>query len=560
MMTEFGTEPSFRAYLQILRRRKWWVGLAAALGLAASLAFSLTAHKQYSATAQLLVQPSINASGVGVTQPQPVTQTEVETELQLVTSAPVQQAVRARLNSAPAVSAAEVGQTNVMAITATSEVPSQAALVANLYATAFVQYRQAVAERNLATAEAQLRSQISSLTQQLKPFRGNTTSPEASALLNQQAVLKEQLAQMQVSGAVDTGDVVLVTPAQAPTSPSSPKPVQDALLGLAAGLALGLGAAFLRDSLDDKLASKEAAEHAGGAPVLAMTPVVTSWRRQQPLVVVAAEPTSPAAESYRSLRTSLQFARQEGQIRSIVVTSPGVAEGKTATLANLGVVFAQAGERVVLVSCDLRRPRIGAFFELDEQDRPDQRPARRADAGAGPAAGAGLRPAQPAPGRADPAEPGRTARQRPRPRHLREPARTVRPRAHRQPAGAARHRRGDLVAARGRHADARRGGPDPARRPAPRGGEAEPGRRHDPGPRAEQGEQADRAHYGYYGYSYGYKPYRAAASPAITATGHPNGSSRVPDLRADQFPRQAAIGSSGPGLTQCAAVGRSECR
>jgi uncharacterized protein involved in exopolysaccharide biosynthesis len=138
-MTEFGTEPSFRAYLQILRRRKWWVGLTAALGLGASLAFSLTAHKQYSATAQLLVQPSVNASGLGSAQVQPVTQTDVETELQLVTSAPVQQSVRARLMSAPAVSAAEVGQTNIISITATSRVPSQAALVANLYATAFVQ-------------------------------------------------------------------------------------------------------------------------------------------------------------------------------------------------------------------------------------------------------------------------------------------------------------------------------------------------------------------------------------------------------------------------------------
>jgi succinoglycan biosynthesis transport protein ExoP len=366
-MTEFGTEPSFRSYLHILRRRKWWVVLAVALGLAASLAFSLTAHKQYSATAQLLVQPSITASGVGVTQPLAVTQTVVETELQLITSAPVQQAVRAKLNSAPAISATEVGQTNVMAITATSGVPAQAALIANAYATAFVQYQQSVAERNLTAAEVQLRSQISSLTQQLKPFRGNTTSPEASALLNQQAVLKEQLAQMQVSGAVDSGSVVLVTPAEAPVSPSSPKPAQDALLGLAAGLALGLAAAFLRDSLDDKLSSKEATEHAGGAPVLAMTPVVSSWRRQQPLVVVVTDPTSPAAESYRSLRTSLQFARQDGQLRTIVLTSPGASEGKTATLANLGVVFAQAGERVVLVSCDLRRPRIGAFFGLDER-------------------------------------------------------------------------------------------------------------------------------------------------------------------------------------------------
>src|ERR1700676_71527 len=167
IMTEFGTEPSFRTYLHILRQRKWWVGAITMLGLAASLAVSLTAHKQYSATDQLLVQPTINASGLGGVQQQPVTPTDVATELQLVTSASVQQAVRNRLKSTPAVSASEVGQTDVMAITATSRTPSQASLIANLYATAFVQYRQAVASRSLATAEAQLRSQISSIGQQV---------------------------------------------------------------------------------------------------------------------------------------------------------------------------------------------------------------------------------------------------------------------------------------------------------------------------------------------------------------------------------------------------------
>jgi succinoglycan biosynthesis transport protein ExoP len=366
IMTEFGTEPSFRTYLYILRRRKWWVASITVIGLAASLAISLTAHKQYSATAQLLVQPTVNASGLSVVQ-EPVTQTDVQTELQLVTSAPVQQAVRSRLNSTPAVSASEVGQTDVMAITAVSATPSQAALIANLYANAFVQYQQSVASHSLATAEAQVSSQVSSIEKQVKALRGNTTSPEATALLNQEAVLKEQLAQMQVSGSVDTGDVALVTPAQAPVSPSSPKPAQDALLGLVAGLVLGLAVAFLRDSFDDRLTSKEATEHAGGAPVLTMTPAVPSWRRQAPMVVTVTEPASPAAESYRSLRTSLQFARQERQLRALLVTSPGVGEGKTSTLANLGVVFAQAGERVLLVSCDLRRPRIGAFFGLDEQ-------------------------------------------------------------------------------------------------------------------------------------------------------------------------------------------------
>ena len=210
-MTEFGTEPTSRTYLHILRRRKWWVGLIAVLGLGASLAFVFTAHKQYSATAQLLVQSSFDPSG-GALQEQPVTQTDVETELQLVTSAPVQQAVRQRLGLTPAVSAEEVGQTNVIAITASSRVPSDAALIANLYANDFVQYRQGVASRSLASAEAQLRLQISSVGQQLSSLSGAATTAEASALLNQEAVLKEQLAQMQVSGAVDTGDVALVTP------------------------------------------------------------------------------------------------------------------------------------------------------------------------------------------------------------------------------------------------------------------------------------------------------------------------------------------------------------
>ena len=366
-MTQFGTEPSFRAYLQILRHRKWWVGSLAVLGLTVSLAFSLTAHKQYSATAQLLIQPSDNTTGLGTTVQQPVTQTDIETELQLVTSAPVKQAVRRRLNATPSVTTSQVGQTNVIAVTAVSEAPSRASLIANVYATSFVQYCQAVASRSLATAESQLRSQISSLEQQLKHYDGNDTSPAASALVNQEAVLKEQLAQTQVSGAVDLSAVVLVTPAQTPASPSSPRPVQDALLGLAAGLVLGLGVAFLSDSLDDRLTSKEATEYAGGAQVLAMTPLVTSRRRQRRSHVVSvAEPTSPGAEAFRSLRTSLQFARQGQRLRSVLVTSPGVGEGKTSILANLGVVFAQAGERVVLVSSDLRRPMIGELFGLSE--------------------------------------------------------------------------------------------------------------------------------------------------------------------------------------------------
>jgi polysaccharide biosynthesis transport protein len=368
MTSEFGNEPTLRSYALLVRRRKWWVAGLAVAGLGVSLALSFTEPKQYSATAQVLVQAAGGPSSLAA-PPQAVTPTMVQTELLLVTSAQVKDAVDQKLGGTPGVSAAEVAQTNVIAITAIAASPARAALVANTYGKAFAADQRTVAFRSLAAAESQLRAQIKSLAKQITRLHGVTGgSAQVTALVNQEVVLKEQLAQMQVNGSVATGGVELVTPAQPPTSPSAPKPVQNGLLGLAAGLVLGLAAAFLRDNLDDAVATKDAAEQLTGVPVLAMVPMVTSWkRRDKPVVVSIAKPTAPAAEAYRSLRTSLQFAQLERELKTILVTSPAAAEGKTSTLANLGAVFAQTGQQVILISCDLRRPRLGKFFGLDEQ-------------------------------------------------------------------------------------------------------------------------------------------------------------------------------------------------
>ena len=90
MTTEFGSDPTLRSYAQLMRKRKWWVIGLALVGLAVSLAISFTESKQYSASAQVLVQSASQASALGSTQ-QPVTTTDVQTMLQLVTSAPVDQ-------------------------------------------------------------------------------------------------------------------------------------------------------------------------------------------------------------------------------------------------------------------------------------------------------------------------------------------------------------------------------------------------------------------------------------------------------------------------------------
>ncbi len=82
-------------------------------------------------------------------------------------------------------------------------------------------------------------------------------------------------------------------------------------------------------------------------------------------LITISEPRSPISEAYRTLRTNLDFASLDQALKTLVVTSAGVGEGKSTTLANLAVVSAQAGRRVVLVDADLRRPTLHKIFGLD---------------------------------------------------------------------------------------------------------------------------------------------------------------------------------------------------
>jgi polysaccharide biosynthesis transport protein len=364
-MPEPGAELSIRGYLHVLRRGRWWVAAGALAGLAVGLALSLTAVKQYTATAQLLVQ-STGSIHLTTGAQDAITATDVQTELQLVNSAQVQNEVIKKLGSIPGVSASQVGQTNVIAVTAVAADPASAAHIANVYANAFVDWSAATTISNLAAAEQQLRGEIKAIGKQITRLP-HSNSAQASALSDQLAVLKVQLAQLQVAGAAASTGLELVTPAVAPTSPSSPKPVQETLFCLMAGLVVGVGASFLRDSLDDRLATAEAVELVGGTPVLATVPMVPLLRKStRPALVSVTDPTSEPAEAYRSLRTSLQFARHDRPMRVLMVTSPSADDGKTTVAVNLGAVFAQAGARVVLLSSDLRRPGLSQFLPPSE--------------------------------------------------------------------------------------------------------------------------------------------------------------------------------------------------
>jgi len=156
-----------------------------------------------------------------------------------------------------------------------------------------------------------------------------------------------------------------VEPANLPTSPSSPQHGRTGAIALILGLALGVGVAFLREHLDDRLRGREDMERVLGASVLAMITHVDGWRKASKAELVTVDaPSSITAEAYRTLRTNLQFIMRGDDLRVLSVTSADAGEGKTTTVANLAVSLAMAGKKVVAVSCDLRRPRLHSFFGL----------------------------------------------------------------------------------------------------------------------------------------------------------------------------------------------------
>lgn len=359
-------EVGLRDYLQIARRRKSIILASVLLLLVPSLLLALLQTPLYAGRAELLLQARNSESlfdpNSGLPR-DPVR--EIQNEIRILSSAPVRAAVREKLGSAPQVSANPIGQTDIIQVTATDKDPERAALLANAYANAYIDYRRKQAVDDVLAASQQVQSKISDLQKQID----QATGAQKDSLLQAQNLFKQKLDQLQVDGALKQGGAQLVTPAVPTTDPVAPRPVRSGMIALALGLVLGFGLALLLEFLDDSVKSKEDLERvAPGVNVLGLVPVVTDWRsKDEAFLVSVAEPKSAAAEAYRTLRTSLQFLALEQPMRTLQVTSPNAGEGKTTTLANLAVAMARSGVRVVIVCCDLRRPRIHEFFGLSNE-------------------------------------------------------------------------------------------------------------------------------------------------------------------------------------------------
>ena len=183
-------------------------------------------------------------------------------------------------------------------------------------------------------------------------------------------------------------EVSIVRPASEPGTPVGAGITNTLMVGALLGFVLGLGLAFLQETLDTSIGTIEDIESYLGVPVLGTVPHIDPRETMQRLIerrpslaqmdpealqshallITHFDPKSPVAEAYRTLRTHIQFSRQDhGGGKALVVTSPTLQEGKTTTIVNLALTMAQSGQKTLLVGANMRRPSIYRFFGIERE-------------------------------------------------------------------------------------------------------------------------------------------------------------------------------------------------
>lgn len=310
-----------RDYIRILRKGWILITVLALIGVAAAATYSIVKKPEYLASAKVFVSTQSSGSVQDLAQGNTFTQQRVKTYADLVTTPIVLLPVAARLNLkmtadelAKHLTASAPLDTTLIQIDATSTSAVQAADIANTTSQSLTNVVQ-----NIET-----------------PAAGSTTSQVKLTRVQQAAV---------------------------PSSPVSPNVPLNVALGLLVGLALGVAVAVLRETLDNRIRNEHDVEQISPVPIVGG--IAYDPKAPQRPLIVHVDPRSPRAESFRTLRTNLQFLDIEGTARSFVITSSIESEGKSTTAANLAIALDSAGSRVLIIDADLRRPKLAEYMGLE---------------------------------------------------------------------------------------------------------------------------------------------------------------------------------------------------
>jgi len=338
-------------YLDTIRERWPLIVATTVIAVLVALAYVTTAPKRYRAEADILVTPvSGNESsntGLGlITESNDPTQT-VSTAAKLIATPEVAELTKAHLGLSGSaqtllkdISVEPIAQSSLVAVQAERSSASQAALVANAFASSAV-------ELGTKQLHAAIAAQLPTLQRQLLSLPpAERTGP---------GTLGERIATLQSLKTAPNPTLRVASDATLPSSPSSPQKKLALIAGLLGGLIVGLGAAFASQALDPRLRREGQLRELFRLPLLTHIPRVNSSRGEGPLVPSRLTPA--ATEAYRTLRATV--AATVGEMhRSVLITGSSEGEGKSTAAINYAVALAMANRRVLLIEGDLRRPTL----------------------------------------------------------------------------------------------------------------------------------------------------------------------------------------------------------
>ena len=183
-------------------------------------------------------------------------------------------------------------------------------------------------------------------------------------------ILDDRIKEINVTEDVGALNISILEVARPADKPSKPQKSRYMAIALALGLMLGGGLALLRDWMDQKLHSAEEISAVLGVPVLGVVP---SMSKRQSVAArgqkVHRDSHSSWAEAYRTIRTAVFFGAPKGEAKTILITSPSAADGKTTLVSNLAIAMAQAGQKTLILDADFRKPMQHKIFETNHQDK-----------------------------------------------------------------------------------------------------------------------------------------------------------------------------------------------
>ena len=386
-------ELDLRAALRIVRQNLALILLPIVALTGLQLGLALRETPLYSASTELLLQPkSTETLGSGVSNANTVQSYELSrvlaTEIRVLESETVADRAAKKLGFSAFASGSTSGESDIITVHAVDADPDRAATVANTFAAEYITFRREQSVRDLTDASRELQAKADRYQKDIDAVNAQLVDPIAldaptraalelkrDGLVRQQQVYTTRIDGLALDVALKSGGASVLTPAYPSSAPISPRPMRSAILGMFLGLMLGLGLAFLREFLDDRIKTRDdIVALAAGKPVLGLIPSFKHKKRSKKVEKVASMERHPtfmggvlppeAAEAYRSLRTSIQFVAIDRPIRVIQVTSSNGGEGKTTTVTNLALAFARSGLSVMVVDGDLRRPDLHHSFGI----------------------------------------------------------------------------------------------------------------------------------------------------------------------------------------------------